>query len=247
MNACKFSRRVLAALLACTIAWPSEGADDSKARAVIDKAIDAAGGKDKLKKAQATTWTEKGTYYGMGDGLPYTGKFAVQWPHQFRMEIEGAFVIVVTKDKGWVKNAEGVQEMDAEQFARQKENNHAGWVASLLPLSEKQFKLALSGDEKVDGRECSVVRVSSDGHRDVLLFFDKQSHLLSKVKSRVNSAEQGGKEVTQETTVTDYREVDGIRSPMKVALKHDGKHFVESEIQELKYVGKLSDDVFAKP
>lgn len=35
--------------------------------ALVDKAI---GGAKRLAKYNAATWEEKGTYYGMGDGLP---------------------------------------------------------------------------------------------------------------------------------------------------------------------------------
>ena len=52
--------------------------EDKDARAAIDKGIQAAGGETKLATFQASTWKEKGTYYGMGDGLPYTATYAVQ-------------------------------------------------------------------------------------------------------------------------------------------------------------------------
>src|SRR5208282_5412821 len=76
--------------------------DDKDARAIIAKAIKAAGGEAKLAKLKASTWKEKGTYYGMGDdGFPYTANYAIQWPGQFRLEVEGVFTIVLDGDKGW--------------------------------------------------------------------------------------------------------------------------------------------------
>ena len=47
---------------------------------IIDKAIKAAGGEEKLAKFKAHTWAAKGTYYGAGDGMPYTAEYAVQAP-----------------------------------------------------------------------------------------------------------------------------------------------------------------------
>ena len=81
------------------VAW--SGGDDG-ARAVVNKAIKAAGGEKALTKHQAATWTEKGTYYGMGDGLPFTGKYAMQLPDKFRMEVEGVFTLVINGKKGWI-------------------------------------------------------------------------------------------------------------------------------------------------
>src|ERR1700722_494646 len=62
--------------------------DDDEARAVITKAIKAAGGEEALKKHEAATWTEKGTYYGIGKPQPYTAQLAVQNPNYYRMTVK---------------------------------------------------------------------------------------------------------------------------------------------------------------
>ena len=94
----------------------SRADDPADAKAIVAKAIKAAGGEEKLTKFNAHTVKETGTYYGMGDGVPYTGKYAVQYPHQFKMEIEGFFMMVLNGDKGWRHvNGETV-EMTPEQL-----------------------------------------------------------------------------------------------------------------------------------
>src|SRR5205807_2708706 len=84
---------VVGTFLLASVHLVCAGEDD--ARAIVNKAIQAAGGEKKLAKHNAVTMKEKGTYYGMGEGLPYTGNYSFQWPNQFRMEIEGVFLIVV--------------------------------------------------------------------------------------------------------------------------------------------------------
>src|SRR5205085_2806642 len=107
---------LIAALLVSTTA---QAADDD-ARALIARSIQAIGGDAKAAKLQAATFTETGKYYGQGDGLPYTGKYAVQYPGQFRMEIEGVFTIVVDGDKGWLSSMGNVQAMTDEQLGAQQ-------------------------------------------------------------------------------------------------------------------------------
>lgn len=221
--------------------------EQTELRAIIDKAITAAGGEGKLAKFKAQTWKGKGTYYGMGDGQPYTANYAVQWPGRFRFEVEGAFTIVLAGDKGWVKTANGTVDLPAEQVAAQKEEHYAGWVATLLPLKDKAFQLSPIGELKVGDRNTVGVRVSRKDRPDVNLYFDKEKGLLAKIEHPVKSRELGGKEVTQEVFHSDYREIEGAKIAMKIVLKRDGKLFVEGENSDVKPAESLDDSVFAKP
>jgi outer membrane lipoprotein-sorting protein len=221
--------------------------DQADARAIIDKAITASGGKDLLAKFKAQTWKEKGTYYGMGQGLPYTGKYDLQWPGQFRMEIEGVFSMVVNGDQGWMKDANGTNEMTKEQLASEKQNMYGGWVASLVPLQDKGFTLTPLKETKVEDRPAVGVKVARKGHGDVQLFFDKATGLLAKSEYTVRAQEQRGKEVKQEVLVSNYKEVSGIRVPTKVVVNRDGKLYVEAQLEDIKPMEKLDDKVFSKP
>ena len=222
------------------------GADDAPA-AIIEKSLKAVGGEANFIKHRAARWNETGTYYGSGQGQPYGGKYDIQLPGQFRMEIEGVFLIVVNGDKGWMQAGGETREMTKEEWLEQAESLHGSWVSSLVPLREKKYKLAALGDSKVEDRAVVGVRVSCEGHRDVELYFDKETGLLAKVEQRVKAAEMGGKEVTQSAIYRNYREVDGAKIPMKLAVLRDGKQFVEAEVKEYKAAGKLDDSVFAKP
>ena len=156
-------------------------AEDKDSRAIIDKAIKAAGGEKELAKFQAETFQEKGTYYGEGTPQPYTGKYAVQFPGRFRMEIAGAFTLVLDGDKGWIARGGKTEEMNKEQLAEQKESQYAGWVTTLLPLlEEKAYQLSSLGESKVGDRTVVGIKVSHPGHQDVKLYFDKDSGLMAK-------------------------------------------------------------------
>ncbi|MBW3540477.1 MAG: hypothetical protein KY476_09410 [Planctomycetes bacterium] len=220
-------------------------ADD--ARAIVGQAIEALGGPEALKKQKAGTWKEKGTYFGTGeDGVPYTGEYAVEWPSRFRMEISEIFTIVVNGDQGWIKSQDNLQEMTAEQLAEQKEELHSSYITTLLPLEEKTYKLSVIDGVEVDGKPTVGVKVSSEGHRDVKLYFDKETHLPAKSEYVVKSQEQDGKEVTEEVFYADYHKVEGLQVPKKVTLHRDGKKFVEAENSEFE-LGDVDDKLFAKP
>jgi hypothetical protein len=244
-------RTMLGALAAgafvLSVAATTRADDQAEARAVIDKAIKAQGGEDKLTRFRNMTWNETGTYYGMGDGVPYTASYATQSPTRFRMDIKDVFLMVFDGDKGWIRMGDDTTEMNAEQVAEQKEDLYAGNLTTLLPLKDKSVTLALIKEAKVGDRPAVGVKVSSKGHRDVSLFFDKETGLLIKSETRVKAQEMGGKEVTQESLYSDHKDVDGLKVPFKVVISRDGKKFVEATHSDLKFPQKLDDKLFAKP
>jgi hypothetical protein len=220
--------------------------EEGDGRALVDKSIKAAGGGDKLAKHTSGSFKGKGTYYGMGDGLPYAGNYAFQWPDKFRMEIEGVFTIVLNGDKGWIKEGGETKDMTKEQLAQQIMDQKAGWVTTLLPLADKAFKIKAIGEAKVGKDEALGVKVTRKDYPDVTLYFDKKSGLLVKSTFLTKSPEQKFKEVTQDNYYQKYRDIDGVKLPGKMVIKRDGKVFVEEEVSDYK-AGKVDAKVFGRP
>src|SRR5436189_76303 len=113
--------RWCATLTICLLASGGVGRADEQAelRAVVDRAIQAQGGRDLLTKYQAYQVKDKGTFHGMGVPIPYSGDFTFQGADQHRLAIEGevngqkfTFVKVLNKDKGWFGIMGMTQEMD---------------------------------------------------------------------------------------------------------------------------------------
>lgn len=244
-------RNLLSVFVACSLSFIFAGialsGGDDDGRAIVAKAIKAIGGADKLAKQNAFRFTEKGTYYGMGDGLPYTGKHVLQYPDQFRMEIEGVFTMVLNGDKGWTSAMGDVKEMTKEQIDVQRFDQKANWIASLAPLSDKAFMLKKLGQTKVEGKDANIVQVSRKEYPDVKLYFDTTSSLLVKSEFKTKSADLKFMEVNMESYYSAYREVDGVKHAHKLVLKRDGKLFLESEVTSMKVEGKLDAKVFARP
>lgn len=240
-----FASTLLAVLAGVAMLRSGQDPDPNK---IIQDSIEAMGGAEALAKHNAATWNEKGTYYGMDEkGVPFSGKYAVQWPDQFRMEIEGVFTLVINGDKGWVKSGDKAVDMDKKQLDVMILNHKAGWVSTLLPLKDKAFKLSYSGEDKVYDRPAVAVKVTREGFPDVKMVFDKATGLPMKAEYRTKSPEQNFKEIVNETYFKNYKRLEGIRTPTTIIIKQDGKPFVEADITDLKAVGKLEDSVFAKP
>jgi hypothetical protein len=230
--------------------------DKADVKAVIAKAIKAAGGEEKLAKFTGETFKGKGKYYGMGEGIDYTGEWAVQLPDKARVKIDTTagnmkftFVRVVNGDKVWRKLGEEKAQLldNKEEIAEAREELHAEWVATLIPLKNKGFQLAPLGEIKVDGKPAVGVRVSNKGRRDVNLYFDKDKGLLVKSETLIKDHDAGGKEMTQEVLYSNYKEVNGVKRPMQVVINRDGKKYIESEMTEVEPKEKIDDAVFGQP
>lgn len=238
-----------AGILALVFTAALQADDADQARTIVDKAIKAVGGAEKIAKFKSHTWKNKGTWYGMGDGVPYTASYAVSWPDKFRFEVEGGFMTyVIDGDKGWVQAMGGeTHEFTKEEMADQKEVLNHGWVTTLTPLKDKAFQLSLLGEAKVVDKPAVGVKVSHKDHKDVSLYFDKDSGLLVKSVNKIKAPEEGNKEVTQETLYDNYQQIEGTWIAMKVTQFRDGKKYAEGENFDLKLVDNHDDKTFSKP
>lgn len=247
-------RQALAALgFVLAVAVPARADDAADARAIVEKAVKAHGGQDKLDKLTAHTTKFKGDFHGMGQAIPMTGEVVTQGAARQKIDVEVEaggqkfrFTIVVDGDKGWTRMGDETKELDKDALAEAKEQGHAGWVATLAPLKDKAFTLATTGESKVEKKAALGVKVSSKGHRDVDLYFDKETGLLIKTETRVKD-DGSGQEVNEETFYEEYQEVQGTKQAKKFSVKRDGKLYLEVDVTEVTLSEKLDASVFAKP
>jgi hypothetical protein len=235
------------------VSVPVRADDAADARALVEKAVKAQGGQEKLDKFAAHTMKFKGTFHGMGQAIPMTGEIFVQGADKSKVEVEVEaggmkfqIVNVLNGDKGWAKMGKDLKELDKDEVAEAQEQAYFAWVATLAPLKDKKFTLKTIGEQEVNKRATLGVKVSSKGHRDVDLYFDKETGLLVKTETRVKD-EGSGQEVTEETFPSGYKEVEGTKQSMKFTVKRDGKLFLEGEATEMTLAEKLDASTFDKP
>jgi len=246
-------RALTVAALAMLFAGSRAAAAD-ETKAIVEKAIKAHG-HEAVAKQPAATMKMKGKWYGMGDGLEYTGVWQGQSPDRLRFEISMSimnqnFTVIqgVKGDKGWVAINGKVEDMPKEVFEEHREALHARVVENLLCLRGKEYTLSALGESKVGNRPAVGVRVERKGYRDVNLFFDKENHLLLKLERREKDPMMGGdKEFTTEVFMHDYKKVDGALVPHKIEVHRDGKLYVDGETTEFTRAEKFDDALLTKP
>jgi hypothetical protein len=228
-------------------------ADEPDAQAVLDKAIKALGGEEKLGKIGVATWKTRSKFTFNENESEFRGEATVQGLDHYRTEFQGEFngntfkgIVVLNGDKGWRKFGENLMEMDADGVSNEKRNVYLQVIPiTLVPLKGKTFKVNVAGEDKVDDKPAVILEVTAPDGRNFKLFIDKESNLPVKLAARVVGF--GGQEFNQETTLGGYKDFDGIKKATKVVSKRDGQKFAESEITEFKVLDKAEAATFAEP
>jgi hypothetical protein len=106
--------------------------------------------------------------------------------------------------------------------------------------------LAPLGELNVGDKPGLGVKITHKEHREMDLFFDKETGLLRKLGIRLPDM-PGGQEVEWEFLFSDAKEFGGVKHFTKMTLQRDGKKLLTMEVEEVKPQEKLDESLFAKP
>jgi len=249
--------RSIAVLMAVALAGGAgravRAADAADPKAVLDKAIQALGGEEKLSKIKAASWTVKGTITFNSADNAFTGRSTVQGLDHFRQEFEGDFggstvkgVTVVAGDKAWRDFGGSHSELDKAALANEKRITYLALVPiTILPLKGKEFKVETADGVSVDGKPATGLKATGPDGKEFLLYFDKETGLPVRLVAEV--ADFMGTDYTQDTTFSDYQEMAGIKKATKLQIKRDREKFIDEQISEFKILDQPDAKTFAEP
>lgn len=243
--------------------------DDAQARAIIDKAILAHGGAEKLSpfKAVSAKWVGKhkieNQYYGDAVRVVTYEMPTSDMPDKIRFDFEVenpkgssfAFTRVVNGKQGWQGSARGTRDLKAAEVAQIVDELYAHWLASVVPFQDvlhkdKGFEFSVWGHVAVDGKDAVGVRVSRQGRPEVILFFNKQSGLVVKSERRAKDPVTN-EEYTAESIYRDHKAFQGVLWPTLRLDRRNGQDLEENsgrfELTEYAARDKLAESSLARP
>jgi len=224
-------------------------ADDQEAKSILDKAITALGGEEKLSKATAFSWKAKSTRTFNGEEREFNDQVTIKGLDHHRREFgsdDFRGVMILAGDKGWRRFGDNSSELDGDNLANEKRNLYLQVIPiTLVALKGNGFKYEKAGDEKVGDKPAAVLKVTGPDGKDFTLCFDKESGLPVKQVAKV--VDFRGQEYTAETSFADYKDFDGIKKATKVEVKRDGEKFQVMNITEFKVVDKVDPETFTEP
>jgi hypothetical protein len=217
---------------------------------IVQKAIKAYGGPEKLAKLKAATVKSKGTITIAGSKIPFTKETIADLSGKFKetmdLNVNGMKVVTRVSYNGSKAKIEAngmavpIPDSIAKEFS---ETAHMMKLSQLLPLADSSIELSSLGEEQVNGKPAVGIKVKSAGHRDLNLYFDKETKLTVKVAFRTVDF-QTQQEVTEERIVLEFQDYDGLKCAKKVDVLRDGTPLMTAEVTDMKFVDSFDASEF---
>ena len=207
-----------------------------KAKEVIEKYLDAIGGRDALSKVEDRTTIMRGT--AMGQSITLIAKQKA--PNKLRQEIKAGGMeqtVLFDGEKGMMSAMnQKIEVKDKELEALKIEAN----MEFMMDPESFGIKLFYEGTEKVNSKDAEKIKMVLPSGLRWFSYFDVESGL--KVKDEKELQTQMGL-MNQTFTFEDYKEVDGVKYPHKI-LQSAGGQAIDVSVSSIKVNKGLSDDIF---
>jgi zinc protease len=218
----------------------------SAAKAILDSALAAKGGADKLRAVKSLRLSATGTTLLQGQRANVSISRTLVLPGKMRMDAtidlgpqKVNVAVGLDGNKGWNQNPGGIADInDAElasvEFERWRDpefilTRHLDGKAVVAPLS----------DEKIDGKGHAVVRMTSPQGVNVTLYIDRNSKMLSRV-----SFEEGG--AVSIDDFSEYKAYDGIQIANKRVSTSAGRT-TTLNLTKVEVNPAVDDKIFVRP
>jgi hypothetical protein len=240
-------------VLGVTILGPNPTAKaQADAKAILEKAVKAHGGKESLSKGHAISSKSKGSIELFG-GLNFMQESISEFPGRIKetviVETNGSkftTITVLEGGKGWTMTDAPPKDLDDAALEEVKQATYLMLLGTLRFVDDKEFVVTPLSDSTVEGKPAAGVKVAHKGFRDASLYFSKDTGLLVKLERQAYDPTTM-RDVMEERLILDYQDVEGAKVAKKILVKRDGKRFLDAEITEFKFLEKVDPAEFAKP
>jgi hypothetical protein len=210
---------------------------------ILDKYVQALGGRQAIEKI--TSRMAKGTFEVTTMGIKGEVEIYSKAPNKI-LTIQNISGIGEVRDGydgrvAWSQNPMlGLREKSGAELAS---TERSADIHAALKTKQRYSKLELKGKEKVGARETYLILATPVQGSPVKMYFDLQTGLLARTDIEFEGP-QG--QIHIETTLEDYREVDGMKIPFTTRQESSVASAV-IKLTEVKHNVALDDAKFNKP
>jgi len=213
---------------------------DPKAKAVLEKSIEALGSKEALAKIKSRYAV--GTLEIPAQGMSMTLEIKQKNSEMYHMK--AVIPNVVTSEQGydgkegWAKdNIQGSRKLAGAELAQAKEST------ALFPEQQilKELVEATILPDSKEGEQTFTVIKTKDKNSEKTLYFDQNTHLLKRIVTKVVTGPDG--EMETDSQISDYQEVDSVQIP-HIITSTVGPIQMVIKLTKIEHNKEISDDIF---
>ena len=214
-------------------------------QSVLDKMIDAMGGRKALEAVRDTTITGTAELVQMGMSAPIT--MYQKEPNKLRIDVEitavgMTFIQAYDGQKAWWTNPQTMATEEMPDFMTKAFSHQSLGNDSFLNPQKLGITFALKPKATIDGKDYLVLEQTLvDGHK-ITMYIDPATYLP--YKSTTKSVDMTGGEVDSEAYVSDYRKVGGLMVAHSLRNLENGAESMRMTITGVTYNANLDDALF---
>ena len=237
-----------------TIALPAVEApvatedDVARGRKLLERSAEAMGGLDALAAVQAVRVTAEVTVIQPMGEMAIGVESLVAFPDRMKTTMQtpmGNIDMILTGDQALVVDPMGnTQPLPDQQRDSMREELWRNLVFLYSRMDAEGLTVQHIGQEEIEGRTAEALLITPPDLNPFRLYLDAET-MLPVRKAGQSMSQQGP--VEAESTMSDYREVGGIKLPFKESMKQNGNPSGESVTQTIEINPELSADAFSAP
>lgn len=213
---------------------------------IVNKHLDALGGKEKIKAVKSIYM--EGTVNVMGNEAPLTITLLDGKGYKSEVDFNGQKIVQAYNDKGgWMINpmmgASDPQPLPEEQYKMAKEQMYAG--GAFLDYAVKGNKVELVGRENVNNVNAYKLKLTTSDGAETTYYIDPSTYYITKV---VKEGDMGGQKVELAVNFSDYKKTDfGFAIPHTYETVLPQGFSMTSSIKKVEINKDIDPKVFEMP
>ncbi|MGA1781478.1 MAG: hypothetical protein ACO4CW_14205 [Planctomycetota bacterium] len=246
------ARKLLGALFLASLIAPLPAqdapevpaADLPEAGAVIEKMIEALGGREAMAKVSSRRSDGKFAMPAQGMTATYT-----EWnggKGKFRLILDlppfGKMEQGVTGDVVWESNPMTGGTIQEGEMAKMQKRTARLWP--ILHTKEDYKSIDTIARETVDGKECIVILAIDADDNEEKWFIDGATHLRVKTTATIEAPMVG--KISMTTTESDWREVEGLKFAFKTTIDQSIQK-IEIQVESVQLNPETPEGTFSLP
>jgi zinc protease len=224
------------------------GAGDAKAQAVLQRAIQAKGGADRLRAVRTVVMTGVMTVQSRP---PVEARMTnyIQFPDKFRADAKlpnGDLTQVFADGDAWMQAANGVHDVQGQTKDALRATIQRDLVSLLLSAADGKLQVRLVAPQAGEAGKVDTLELSGAGLTPVWLLVDRRSGLVTGERYVVAQPGAIGKVPTEES-YSDYRAVNGIQVAFRTVVRRGEAVILERRLTALRINVPLDEGLFKRP